>query len=169
MRCCENGFAVEGRGIVLEIDHESGYRTAYFTRLLTVAPDHNTELILLRSANLNCDELRAFLRVPTEILVAATPLDRPVGFDAKLLNISSGGALIQGDPPYELEYGEKLKLTMVSRPALQITGEVMHFSKGTASPEQRFGVRFVDVEEDNVRALTWYVWQRVQIFFHSES
>lgn len=169
MRCCENGFTVERRGIVLEIDHDSGFRSAYFTRLLTSAPDEHTEVILLRSANLNCDELRAFLRVPTEITVSASPLDGSVGFEAKLLNISSGGALIQGDPPYELEYGERLKLTMVNRQVLQVTGELIHFSNGTSVPEQRFGVRFVDVGPDDVRALTWYVWQRVQNFFHSES
>ncbi|MCC6154278.1 MAG: PilZ domain-containing protein [Candidatus Hydrogenedentes bacterium] len=168
MQCLEDGFDMQSRGIVVEFEG-SGGKAAYFTRFLTAAPDDHTELILLRSANLNCDELRSFLRVPTEIAVTVTLEDSPAKFDAKLLNISSGGALIESDSLPELEYGEKLQLQIVDDPRISARSELMHFSNGKPSSNVRVGVRFIDVDDASVRALTWFVWKRVKMFFHDYS
>ncbi len=168
MRCVEDGFAIEGRGIVVEFDEPRG-TAAYFTRYLTSAPDAHTELVLLRSANLNCDELRSFLRVPTEIGVTVTLDDSPAEFSAKLVNISSGGALLESDMLPELEYGERFKMRIAEDPAVSVLGEIVHFSNDKAGAQPRFGVRFVDVDDDSVRALTWFVWKRVKLFFNDLS
>lgn len=168
LACLEDGFSMESRGVVVEFDGQPG-TAAYFTRFLTAAPDNHTELILLRSANLNCDELRSFLRVPTEIAVTVTLADSPATFSAKLLNISSGGALMHSDALPELEYGERLKLQIAEDPAISVEGELVHFSSGKPSSDLRIGVRFVDVDDESVRALTWFVWKRVKLFFHDFS
>lgn len=168
MRCLEDGFSMQSRGIVVEFEGRNG-TAAYFTRLLTAAPDDHTELILLRSANLNSDELRSFLRVPTEIGVSVTLEDSPAQFGAKLLNISSGGALMEGDSLPELEYGERIKMQITDDPAICALAELVHFSNGKPSSNLRIGVRFVDVDDESVRALTWFVWRRVKLFFHDLS
>lgn len=168
MRCAENGFAIQGRGIVVEFDCPNG-TAAYFTRYLTSAPDKQPELVLLRSANLNCDELRSFLRVPAEIGVTVGLEDSPATFDAKLLNISSGGALLESQSLPDLEYGERLLLRITEEPAISVKGELVHFSNGKPATLPRYGVRFVDVDDEAVRALTWFVWKRVKLFFHDFS
>lgn len=168
MQCLEDGFDMQSRGVVVEFEGNGG-NAAYFTRFLTAAPDDHTELILLRSANLNCDELRSFLRVPTEIPVSATLEGSPAKFDARLINISSGGALMESDKLPELEYGEKLQLQIVDDPGISVQGELIHFSNGKPSSNLRVGVRFIDVDDANVRALTWFVWKRVKMFFHDYS
>ena len=165
MVCLEDGFSMQSRGIVVEFEGPRG-TAAYFTRFLTAAPDNHTELVLLRSANLNCDELRSFLRVPTEIGVTVTLADSPAAFSGKLLNISSGGALVEGDALPELEYGERLKLQITDDPAIAVQAELVHFSSGKPSSGLRVGVRFIGVDDDSVRALTWFVWKRVKLFFH---
>ena len=119
MQCLEDGFDMRSRGIVVEFEGRGG-NAAYFTRFLTAAPDDHKELILLRSANLNCDELRSFLRVPTEIAVTVTLEDSPAKFDARLLNISSGGALMESEMLPELEYGEKLQMQIVDDPGISV-------------------------------------------------
>ncbi|MDZ4859773.1 MAG: PilZ domain-containing protein [Candidatus Hydrogenedentes bacterium] len=168
IRCAEDGFAPEGRGIVVEFDGPKG-TAAYFTRFLTSAPDAHTELVLLRSANLNCDELRSFLRVPTEIKVTLMLDDSPAQFQAKLLNISSGGALMESETLPELEHGEQLKVQIADDPAVTVLGELVHFSTGKPASRPRFGVRFVEVDNDSVRTLTWFVWKRVKQFFQDFS
>ena len=168
LRCLEDGFFLRSRGIVVEFDSPKG-TAAYFTRFLTSAPDCHTELILLRSANLNCDELRSFLRVPTEIAVSVTLEDSPAQFGAKLLNISSGGALLESGSLPEVEYGEHLKMQIAEDPAIAVEGELVHFLNGKSTSEPRFGVRFTDVDDEDVRALTWFVWKRVKLFFHDFS
>ena len=157
MQCLEDGFDMRSRN------------AAYFTRFLTAAPDDHKELILLRSANLNCDELRSFLRVPTEIAVTVTLEDSPAKFDARLLNISSGGALMESEMLPELEYGEKLQMQIVDDPGISVQSELIHFSNGKSSSSIRVGVRFIDVDDASVRALTWFVWKRVKMFFHDYS
>ncbi|NUM54216.1 MAG: PilZ domain-containing protein [Candidatus Hydrogenedentes bacterium] len=168
MRCLEDGFSMDSRGIVVELDGPQGI-AAYFTRFLTSAPDNHTELVLLRSANLNCDELRSFLRVPTEIAVTVALEDSPAQFGAKLLNISSGGALMESDTLPEMEYGERIRLQIADEPAISVKGELVHFSNGKPSSSLRIGVRFIDVDDASVRALTWFVWKRVKMFFHDYS
>ena len=168
MQCLEDGFDMRSRGIVVEFEGRGG-NAAYFTRFLTAAPDDHKELILLRSANLNCDELRSFLRVPTEIAVTVTLEDSPAKFDARLLNISSGGALMESEMLPELEYGEKLQMQIVDDPGISVQSELIHFSNGKSSSSIRVGVRFIDVDDASVRALTWFVWKRVKMFFHDYS
>lgn len=168
LRCLEDGFDIQARGIVVEFDGPKG-TAAYFTRYLTSAPDSHTELVLLRSASLNCDELRSFLRVPTEIGVVVTLSDSAARFQAQLLNISSGGALIESDSLPEVEYGERLRLEIAEDPAISVSGDLVHFSNGKAASRPRFGVRFVDMDNESVRALTWFVWKRVKLFFHDYS
>ena len=168
LRCLEDGFSMDSRGIVVEFEGPKG-TAAFFTRFLTSAPDCHTELILLRSANLNCDELRSFLRVPTEIGVSVTLEDSPAQFAAKLLNISSGGALMESGSMPEVEYGERIKVQITEDPAIAVQGEIIHFSDGKTSTDPRFGVRFMDVDDNSVRALTWFVWKRVKLFFHDYS
>ena len=168
MVCLEDGFSIQSRGIVVEFDGPSG-TAAFFTRYLTSAPDNHTELILLRAANLSMDELRSFLRVPTEIGVTISVKGWPQGFDAKLLNISSGGALIEGANLPEIEYGERLNISIKDDPAISVNAEVIHFSASAKPDHVRLGARFVDVDVESTRSLTWFVWKRVKVFFHDYS
>lgn len=168
VNCASADFSPNGRGIILEVQDKTN-TSGYYTRLLTTAPDNRRELVLLRSASLQVDELRNFLRVPTEIRVRVEPSSGTSSFLAVFLNISAGGALIEFVEPGRLERGENVTLRMLDIPSLCVQGEVVHIGNGEPGAPRLFGVRFINVNPQGALDLTWYVWNRVEKFFQEAS
>jgi hypothetical protein len=168
VHCASNDFSPNGRGIILEVQDKTNM-SGFYTRLLTTAPDNRSELVLLRSASLQVDELRNFLRVPTEIRVRVEPASGATSFLAVFLNISAGGALIEFVEPGRLERSGKVTLRMLDEPSLRVDAEVVHIGNGEPGAPRIFGVRFINVDPRGALDLTWYVWNRVKKFFHDPS
>ena len=67
LHCRVNGVPRDGTGLVLEFQERQRV-AGYYARVLTASPDSLDELVLLRTASLNREELRTNLRVPGEIV-----------------------------------------------------------------------------------------------------
>lgn len=157
----------DGAAVLLEFrcEEPSGV-AAYYARVLTASPDAVHEMVLLRSASLNREELRANLRVPTDIALSIHTNGHAQPLHGRLLNISAGGAYVETSSPLTLNGRSRVTLKMVDEPALQVHGEVIHAGESdTGTGIHRCGVRFSNIEPENARAISWYVWSRVRSFF----
>lgn len=164
---CEGPASLkDGAGVMLEFACENVGVAAYYARVLTASPDAAHELVLLRSASLNREELRANLRIPTDIALVAQTNGLPQPISGRLLNISAGGAYIETSAPISRNGRSRITLQMTEDPALQIHGEIIHAGESElGSGTHRCGVRFSNVDPDSARAISWYVWSRVRAFF----
>lgn len=157
----------DGAGVVLEFDTaDSKGVNGYYARVLTASPESLHEIVLLRAANLNREELRTRLRVPTDIAltVHANGLSTPV--TGRLLNLSTIGAYIETTGPIGQNGQSRVSLQMTEDPELQVSGEIVHSEeKEPGTGIHRIGVRFSEVDPKDARAISWYVWSRVRSFF----
>ena len=157
----------DGAGVVLEFDDErSGCVAGYYARVLTASPDSVHELVLLRSASLNREELRTNLRVPADIPLTLETNGLPTPISGKLLNISAGGACIETQGAIGQNGRSRVRLHMTEEPALQVAGTIIHAEETEAGSEvRRIGIRFSEISPEDSRAISWYVWSRVRSFF----
>jgi len=138
----------------------------YYGRVLTASPDSIHELVLLRSASLNREELRTNLRIPTDIPLTVETNGLPNPISGKLLNISAGGACIETLDSIGQNGRSRVRLHMTEEPALQVAGTIVHVEESEAGTgAQRIGVRFSEIAPEDSRAISWYVWSRVRSFF----
>ncbi len=165
---CESPSGLrDGAGVMLEFRSEDPAGVAgYYARVLTASPEAVHELVLLRSASLNREELRANLRVPTDIALTIQSNGLPEAMTGRLLNISAGGAYVETTAPLSRNGRSRVTLRMTEEPSLLVHGEIIHAGESEAgSGVHRCGVRFSNVEPENARAISWYVWTRVRAFF----
>jgi c-di-GMP-binding flagellar brake protein YcgR len=153
---------------MLEFDDDgiSDCTAGYYARVLTASPDSIHELVLLRAASLNREELRTNLRVPTDIPLTVETNGLPNPVSGKLLNISAGGAYFETGEFTGQNGRSTVQIQMTEEPALRVGGTIIHVEEvDAASGVKRIGVRFSGISPEESRAISWYVWSRVRSFF----
>ena len=147
----------------LEFDDPFG-GARYYTQICAATYDAADGLILVRVSGIEREGVREFARVPANLDVSLEKSPSS-SIDANLLNISSGGALIESDGQLALQARVGIQLTLPGSGDYKVTGQVVHVEQIEPNIKWRYGIRFVEVQGDFLRALLNYLWLRLTELF----
>jgi len=146
----------------LDFDTPEGL-ARYYTQVCAATYDADDGLVLVRVPGLERNGLREFARVPASF---KTVLKRPDGVleEAELINISSGGALVESRAALGFRGQVGLELSVPEKGAFSVGGQVVHVEE-MEGDLRRYGIRFVEVDRTFLRGLFEYLWGRLKELF----
>jgi c-di-GMP-binding flagellar brake protein YcgR len=157
-------YPVEGMRAYLEFHDDDGFYY-YASQVLKGPTAKGDGLVLYRLSGLKRSMHRGSFRVPTDLTVQVRDQVHARKYNAALLNISAGGALIQTEAPFDFSTTIELTLSLPGEPTHMILSQVVHTSAGTAKGApcaHHFGVRFVNIDRDAEQSVTRFVSTRLQ-------
>jgi hypothetical protein len=170
LRCPEDGVPVRGKGLTIELD--AGVGTAgFFAQVVTASPGNLHEIVLMRAPGLDRIELRGQLRVPASLKASLSNPQADGPAEADVINVSTGGMLIETDASLEVGDAVHLLITGEGQLSLEITGAVVHTYTHQPSDRDRVraGIRFLAPDAACQQSLSWYIWKRVEQVFPSRN
>jgi Tfp pilus assembly protein PilZ len=157
-------YPVEGMCAYLEFHDDDGFY--YHSSQVLKGPSAKGDgLALHRLSELKRSTHRRSFRVPTDLTVQVRDRAHVRKYNAALLNVSAGGALIQTEALFDFSTTIELTLSLPGEPTHLILSQVVHTSAGTAKAApgvHHFGVRFVNIDPDAEQSITRFVWKRLQ-------
>jgi hypothetical protein len=141
----------------------------YHTQICAATYDIQDGLLLVRVHGLDRIGIREFARVPVHLPVTLTTSHGQT-YEVMLVNVSSGGALIETDIEADIEFHLRDEVTVqLPLPAKLYTigGQVVHVEQTGLGREnrRRYGVRFVEVDRPFLRDLFDFIWLRLTELF----
>lgn len=156
-------YPVPGLNIVLEFHDDLGFY--YMPTLVVEGPQNQPGGITLRkAAEVKRSTHRDSFRVPTDLTVRVRDHIHVRRYDAALVNISAGGALLRSDAPWDFSSTLEITLSLPGEPLYTLLGQVMHIAtcpRCGQQPERVFGVKFIGIDPEIERALTRYIFTRL--------
>ena len=158
-------YPVPGMIVHLDFHDAEGYDS--FEAEVLEGPDKaDSGVLLSRPAASRRTQHRDACRVPTDLTVQIKDQVHVRRYDAGLLNLSAGGALIETDGPFDFSTTLELTLSLPGEPLLRILGQVVHIANESRvpspSPRRLFGVRFVSLDPETRQAISRYAWYRLR-------
>lgn len=150
-------YLVPGMFIDLEFHKEDGYLQCY-AQVLRPPKKKGDGVVLERPAESHWNVHRDSNRVKTDLTVHVRDLAHPRSYDAGLINVSSGGSLIQTRAPLYIPAQIEIVLSLPGEPQHTVVGRVVHVG-GREGRRDLFGVRFVDLAENAYNSVMRYVGQ----------
>lgn len=108
---------------------------------------------------------RDAFRVPTDLVAQVRDESEARRYSAAVVNLSSGGALLEMDAPIGEQSVIAMLLSIPRERHCRLTGEVVHMRQQRRTPltvKGLFGVRFVDPEQPARESLSHYVGERLR-------
>ena len=155
---------LEDTWLHLEFHDDEGV-TAFRSRVLEGAREHGAGLLVEYPLICKRRLHREAFRVPTDIMAQVRDQARARRYSAEVLNLSSGGALLQMDAPRSEDSIVAMHLNFPRERNCNLTGEVVHTRWRHSSPltvKGLFGVRFVDPDPPMRATLSHYVGERLR-------
>ncbi len=148
---------------MLEVEDEFG-AAKYNAQVCAATYDVEDGMVLVRVPGIDRNGVREFARVPAQMTIA---LESPLGAhqDATLINVSSGGALIETDRDLPFNSEIVLHVDIPDSTAYKVIGQVVHVEPVLEDTPRRYGVRFVEVQRDFLRSLFGFIWKRLKQLF----
>ncbi len=157
-------YPVPGMTVSLDFHDADGF-DSFEAEVIEGPAKNDSGLLLTKPNESRRTQHRDACRVPTDLTVQVKDQVHVRRYDASLLNLSAGGALIESDAPFDFSTTLELTLSLPGEPLLRILGQVVHISDETqsSSPGSRlFGVRFVSLDPDVRHAISRYAWYRLR-------
>ena len=157
-------YPVPGLNIVLEFHDDLGFY--YIPTLVVEGPQKQPGGITLQKANeVKRSTHRDSFRVPTDLTVHVRDHIHVRRYDAALVNISAGGALLRSDAPWDFSSTLEIMLSLPGEQLYTLLGQVMHIATcpqcGVQQTERVFGVKFIGIDPEIERAITNYIFTRL--------
>jgi len=153
-------YPADGMHAILELHDDTGFH--YFSTEVLEGPRPDAQGILIRNvAEMRRSFHRDHVRIPTDLTVQVREQVHVRRYNAALLNLSAGGALIQTDAVFEFNSVVDLTLSLPSEPAATIMGEIVHTVDSPSDNRHMYGIRFLDVDAVVVESITRYIWRRL--------
>ncbi len=152
-------YLVTGMSIDLEFHEAEGYLECR-TEVVQEPRAKGDGVILRRPAQSYWNAHRGSNRVPTDLTVQVRDLTHPRRYDAELINLSSGGALVQTRASLAIPARVEIALSLPGEPQHTVNGRVAHISEGQmggVSGMRRVGIRFVDLTSDSYESIVHYI------------
>lgn len=106
---------------------------------------------------------RGHCRVPTDLTVQVKESPHPRQFDALVMNLSVGGALLRSELSVAPGHDLAIDVSLPRRSVEPIPARVVHaLPEQDSSGECLFGVQFQDQDPDTVSAISEYIDHRLQ-------
>ena len=157
-------YPVDGMRANLEFHDETGFY--YYSTEVVKGPSSDQQGVLLaRPAELKRSTHRSSCRVATDLTVRVKDQVHVRRYDASLINISSGGALIQTEAPFDFSSTVEMTLSLPGETACTILGQVVHLIEAASnnpSSLQMIGIKFVTLAPEIEQSLTRFIWRRLQ-------
>lgn len=157
-------YPVIGMTVHLDVHDANGF-DSYEAEVLEGPSRGDSGLVLTRPKESRRTQHRDACRVPTDLTVQVKDQVHVRRYDAALLNLSAGGALIETDAAFDFSTTLELTISLPGESLLRILGQVVHISDETsrATPGARlYGVRFVSMDQDVKHAVSRYAWYRLR-------
>lgn len=179
LEVCEDTVAVtapegpvpaKGVGVTLEVPSLQGV-LCYHTHVAT-APYPGDEILLLRrSASVERFDRRRTWRVPLRTQTKVSHLDEPGEFSAVVANVSAQGALLHTGGPFTLGEIITFHLHLPDESPHRVSAKVVRLKTATRDGEtaSTLGVLFQELSGPARKALTFYIWKRLQELFPRET
>jgi len=155
-------YPIAGLNIVLEFHDEQGFY--YLPASVVEGPDEKPGGITLRKdSEIRRSTHRDSFRVPTDLTVRVRDHIHVRRYDAALVNLSAGGALLRADAPFDFSSTLEITLSLPGEPVYTLLGSVVHISASMTGREQprHFGVKFIGIDPPIERAITDYIFGRL--------
>lgn len=168
IRFLEGGLVGGSPWCWLDFDVPGGL-ARFHTQVCAATYDIQDGLLLVRVHGLDRMGVREFARVPVNLPVDIHDSQGRV-HRAVLVNISSGGALLEteivADAEFRLRDEVTVKLPLPAK-IYTIGGQIVHVEHVGVSTDhrRRYGVRFVEVDRPFLRDLFDYIWLRLTEMF----
>lgn len=164
-------YPVENVRVDLEFHDDTGF-FYYSTEVVKGPSEIGDGVILRRPTKLQRNLHRESCRVTTDLTVQVKDQVHVRKYDAALIDISGGGALVESEAPFDFSTTVELTLSLPGEPTHVILGQVIHVPGHVGherGPAQIFGIRFIDVDPEARRSISRYIWQRLQALYASSS
>lgn len=157
-------YPIEGLQVMLEFHDEQGFNS--YRSHIVRGPEHaGGGLLLARPVDSRRTKYRDSCRVPTDLTVHVKDQVHVRRYDAALVNLSSGGALIVTPAQFDFSSTIEMTLSLPGEPQHHLIGQVIH---ATGAPhkynitDKTYGVRFIDLASNAAESITRYVWNRLR-------
>ncbi len=154
-------YLVVGMKANLEFHEAEGYLECPVEVLQDPASKYN-RVLLSRSADSFWNAHRSSNRVNTDLTVQVRDQQHPRRYDASLVNLSSGGVLIQTSAPLDVPARVELCLSLPGESQQMVEGRILHVNTLDDNGESGicfFGVKFTKLPEETYNAIAGYIAQ----------
>jgi len=161
-------YPVEGMNADMEFHDKYGVN-AYETTVLE-GPRSGVEGIRLAYPRRKKRERhRDWCRVPTDLTVQVKDQIHFRRYDAALINLSAGGALIRTDAPFDLDTTIEMFISLPGEPMHRVLGRVVHINRPESDANQgsiAIGIEFVSPDRKVVESIVKYIWRRLREMYN---
>ena len=156
-------YPIEGMQAVIEFHDNEGFYY-YSTQVVQGPLGEGRGIVLRKPGEVKRSRHRHACRVPTDLTVQVRDRNHMRRYDAALLNISAGGALIETEAPFDFTTDIDLTLSLPGEPTYAIGCHVAHAAPACRGKDgvHRFSMRFVDLDANADYSITRYVWRCLQ-------
>ena len=162
-------YPVEGMTADLEFHDRRGI-DLYRCEVLAGPRNRPGSVILRRPKACARARHRDACRVPTDLTVQVRDRNHVRRYDAALLNLSLGGALLSTEAPFASESRIELTVSLPAEPTHEIPARVVHLTEISdrrpkplsSGPEHVIGARFLNLDPAVAESISRYIWGRLR-------
>lgn len=157
-------YPIAGMLVDIEFHYLSGF-SYYQTKVVEGPQREGDGIVLVRPAESTHIQHRDSCRVPTDLTGELKISGGDESFEAKLINLSSGGAMIETAGEFEVGAALELTLTLPDEPTHTFSTQVLHVGGVSGAPDheiRRYGTRFTGHEPGAGRSMTRFIWGRLR-------
>lgn len=157
-------FPLGGMRVDLEFHDTEGY-TQYNTVVVSGPSKINDGIILSLPDTPRRNRHRSALRVPTDLTAQIKDQVHVRRYDADVLDMSEGGALVSSHAPFDFDTTVEMSLSLPGETIHTILGQVVHMNAvddGGVDSGRLFGIRFLTCDPLAANALARYVQRRLK-------
>ena len=162
-------YPVDGMAVDLEFHDKLGFNS--YHAVVVQSPKNNAGRIrLTRPPGCVRAQHRDSCRVPTDLTVQVKDQAHVRRYDAALLNLSGGGALLRTEASFEFDASVELTVSLPGEPTHTFLGQVVHISRPRDLKSNRtlYGIRFVSLDMPAAESATRYIWRRLRELYPIE-
>ncbi len=157
-------YPVSGLWVTLDFHDEDGVNS-YSCKVLTGPLERDGGLRLSNPTQLKRVVYRSSFRAPTDLTVQVKEQAHVRRYDAALVNLSAGGALIRTRVAFEFESVVDIILNLPDEPNHTLSCEVVHISReagGSGHDLTHYGLKFIRPDSAVTRSIENYVARRMR-------
>lgn len=162
-------YPIQGMLVDIEFHDHTGF-SYYQTKVVQGPHKEGDGVILERPTDASRSQHRDSCRVPTD-LVGQWKLERGgESYEARISNVSTGGAMIQSPGCFEVGMTLELALALPGEPDHILSAQILHAGgpKVEAGEEiYTYGTRFTGYEPGAGRSVTRFIWGRLKELYPS--
>ncbi len=158
-------YPIEGMLVELEFHDKHGFNR-YPAQVVAGPTIESGQILLKRPTQCFRSQHRSSCRVPTDLTVQVKDEVHVRRYDADLLNLSGGGALIRTHAPFDYDTTVDITVSLPGESTHTVLGKIVHFAEEDRHREhptmKLFGIRFIGLDPGVQESITRYLWARLR-------